>query len=292
MNKDQALFRMTYLPLLIRLECCEPTQLPAYLGSMLHGILGWALSSDTRTYRYLFENRKLDGSRQDIVNPYLIELPRNRTKYQPGDQLIFKLILLGEAVAYARNVVKALGNLQHFELTADRKKFRLISILQGERYLPIWHEGRLNMNSAICEVLTESVQGHCSWCSIHLLTPLRIRRGGELLLKIDFSTIIRNIVKRLESITYRYGGYVDMDSISSILDQSTAIIERSSDLWLTQIDRYSSRRNEKMDMSGLLGSMTFEGELSPFRPCLNAARILHIGRNTTFGYGQIEVLFG
>ncbi|MEK4372395.1 hypothetical protein [Paenibacillus sp. FSL R5-0473] len=32
-------------------------------------------------------------------------------------------------------------------------------------------------------------------------------------------------------------------------------------------------------------------ELSPFIPWLNAARILHIGRNSTFGCGQIDVVY-
>lgn len=69
-------------------------------------------------------------------------------------------------------------------------------------------------------------------------------------------------------------------------------MERSSDIYVTQINRYSSRRDEKMDMSGLLGVMTFEGELADFTPWLNAARKLHIGRNTTFGYGQLDVILG
>ena len=47
-----------------------------------------------------------------------------------------------------------------------------------------------------------------------------------------------------------------------------------------------------MDLSGLMGAMTFQGELSEFTPWLNAASVLHIGRNVTFGCGKIDVVFG
>lgn len=46
-----------------------------------------------------------------------------------------------------------------------------------------------------------------------------------------------------------------------------------------------------MDFSGLLGNVQFEGNITPFVPWLYAAQILHIGRNTTFGMGKIEVEF-
>ena len=46
-----------------------------------------------------------------------------------------------------------------------------------------------------------------------------------------------------------------------------------------------------MDFSGLLGTIEYEGRLTPFVPWLYAAQRLHIGRNTTFGMGKIEVYF-
>ena len=55
------------------------------------------------------------------------------------------------------------------------------------------------------------------------------------------------------------------------------------------MERYSNRTNEKMDFGGLMGSMSFHGDLSLFVPWLYAAQILHIGGNTTFGMGRIEV---
>ena len=63
------------------------------------------------------------------------------------------------------------------------------------------------------------------------------------------------------------------------------------DLRLEQVERYSNRMKGKMDLSGLLGELEFAGDLTPFVPWLLAAQILHIGRNTTFGMGRVEVYF-
>jgi hypothetical protein len=54
--------------------------------------------------------------------------------------------------------------------------------------------------------------------------------------------------------------------------------------------QFSNKINEKMDFSGIMGILTFEGELTPYTPWLNAAQLLHIGRNTTFGCGKIEII--
>lgn len=213
-------FSFTYLPLLVQLKCVEPARLPAYLGSTLHGIVGWALSSQPHAYSYLFENRKFGGAKQDIVNPYMIEPPRYRVMYESGDILSFHIVLLGNAVHYVQDVVTALANAKQFGLGANRKLFVLESILHGERYAPIWQGNEMYLNSASPEKLVESVQYDYSKCSIQLLTPLRIRRGGELVLRPDFITIIRNITNRLDMLVERYGGSIERDSISTVLEQA------------------------------------------------------------------------
>lgn len=292
MHHSNSAFSLSYLPLLIRLECFETVKLPPYLGSTLHGALGWILTAQSEAYRYIFENRRVGGGKQDIVNPYIIEPPRFQSIYLPGDVLRFKLILLGNASHYIQEVVQALTRVPWIELGAERKKFKLVDIIQGEQLEPIWREGRVELESAASEMLTACHTDKFSRCSIHLLTPLRIRRGGELLRQIDFPTIIRSITRRVSEITERYGGYTDPDAVLSACSLSASVRTASSGLYLSQLNRYSNRRNTMMDLSGLLGAMTFEGELSHFIPWLAAARVLHIGRNTTFGCGQLDIVFG
>ncbi|SDD50077.1 Uncharacterized conserved protein [Paenibacillus sp. CF095] len=292
MNRQAPIFSLEYLPLLIRLECKETTRLPAFLGSTLHGVTGWALTRHSESYRYIFENRRWGGAAQDIVNPYIIEPPRPKAFYDKGDALCFKLILIGDAVRYAKDITTSLTQAQTFGIGAERKAFELTDIFHADQYGPIWKQGQFEMNAAIPEnISVHALQEHASWCSIHLLTPVRIRRGGALVQTIDFPTIIRSITKRIQLLTERYGGNINTDVAMKVCELASEMSLTSSGLYLNEMHRYSSRKKESVDWSGMLGSLTFEGELSPFIPWLNAARILHIGRNSTFGCGQIDVVY-
>lgn len=158
--------------------------------------------------------------------------------------------------------------------------------------LSIWQHGKMNEEAIRTVKLIGERQDGIEHCSIHLLTPLRIRRNGKMLCDVDFPTLIRNITARVTALTARYGGTVNAEEVEQICELANQVTRTSAGLFLSKVERYSSKRNSKMDLSGLLGALTFEGDLSVFVPWLNAARILHIGRNVTFGCGRIDVIFG
>ena len=199
---------------------------------------------------------------------------------------------MGDAVQYSESVIKILAETRGFKLGAERKLFELTEIRHGQTLQLIWKNGGVEWKNAVSLLVPDAIQKNSTDGSIHFLTPLRIRRKGSLLLTVDFPTIIRNITRRMSELTERYGGYVDFSEIQTLQYLSEMVKEVSSGVYLNSIDRYSTRRNMKMDLSGLMGAMTFEGELSVFTPWLNAASILHIGRNVTFGCGKIDVAFG
>lgn len=293
MNRNKSLFSLTYLPLLIRLECQEKTRLPLFLGSTLHGIMGWTLKKySPESYSYLFENKRMGGGKQDIVNPYFIEPPRSKTHFEKGELLSFSFVLVGNALHYAEAVIDALHQSENFGLGAQRTPFVLKDILQGAQFGYVYNEARLNKFALLPEnINTVSGHEHATWCSIHLLTPLRIRRNGKLVEDITFPTIIRNITKRIEMLTERYGGYINTELANSSCELALSVNRTVSALHLSQMHRFSNRKNESMDWSGMLGALQFEGDLSPFIPWIKAAQVLHIGRNSTFGCGKIDLIY-
>lgn len=293
MRPQSSFFSLEYLPLLIRLECKEAASLPPFLGSTLHGVLGWALTKERDLYNYLFENKRFGGARQDIVNPYMIEVPRPKSHYQPGELLCFTVVLFGEAIRCAERVIKVLADVRQFRLGAARCLFELLDVLHGERYGPVWQEGFFRKEALVPEnIAYVSAPKQVSWCSVHLITPLRIRRGGELVQKVDFPTLTRSVTKRIGLLTERYGGTMDAAAAAEICAQAGGIRMTSHALYLNQMHRFSNRKQESLDWSGMTGAMTFEGDLTAFTPWLHAARILHIGRNSTFGCGQVDIVFG
>lgn len=285
-------FFIKYLPLKISLAAIENAELPAFLGSTIRGAIGQALYSDTAAFTYLYNNHTLDRSGKDVLNPYIIVPPLNdKTSYQIGEELNIDLILLGNAVQYAPSLIHALQSVQKLQLGALRYYFELKKITHGLNQRIIWQDGHLNKIALQSIILPYQTLSDVKQIIISLRTPLRIRRSGALLEAVDFLTIIRNIINRMEAIAKRYGGWVDKLEAERVLILASEVSIIQNQLEMKNIKRYSNRLGEKMDFSGLLGNVQFEGNLTPFVPWLYAAQILHIGRNTTFGMGKIEVEF-
>lgn len=291
----QILFDIRYLPLKISLISLKRAELPPYLGSTLRGVIGQALyRTDQEAYNFLYANGKKCKGKQDIVNPYMIIPPKTcgiKNIVEQGEELNFEFILLGNAVKYAYSLVMALQNICRYGLGAQRYPFCLSRIINSQDHRILWwkenyYGAGANHTKLRCYGLEDVTCAVVRFC-----TPLRIRRKGQLLTSISFLTLIRNIISRLDAITERYGGWLDKNEAERLMTLTTEIKMTKEDLRLVYLERYSNRLKEKMDLSGLLGEVEFRGKLTPFVPWLHAAQILHIGRNTTFGMGRIEVYF-
>jgi CRISPR/Cas system endoribonuclease Cas6 (RAMP superfamily) len=53
--------------------------------------------------------------------------------------------------------------------------------------------------------------------------------------------------------------------------------------------RYSNRQEMEMLMGGLVGGISYTGALTEFCPLLRLGEVVHVGKQTTFGLGKIEV---
>ncbi len=285
-------FFLKYMPMKVKLTSLGRAKLPAFLGSTLRGVIGQALQEDSVAYNYIYNNRALNGNTQDVANPYVIIPPESEKDIYPeGEKLNFQILLLGEAVQYAQQLVNAIKGIGELGLGALRYPFKLEKITHGLDQRVIWEDGSFYEISVRSEVLPCYYLPEVRRLRIHMLTPLRIRRNGELLDKLDFPTIIRNITRRMEMITGRYGGWSDKTEAGRIRTLSQDVSTVKERLESVSMERYSNRLGKKMDFDGLMGDIWFEGEITPFIPWLFAAQILHIGRNTTFGMGRIQVEF-
>lgn len=293
--KERELFEITYLPLQISLLALENAKLPKYLGSALRGILGQALYKiDREVYKFLYENGKECKDKQDIVKPYIIIPPMVFGKelfVKKGEELKFEILLLGAGVQYASALIAALQKAEEFGMGVQRYRFRLFRIINRLEQRVLWQTKMCSMAEVNPKKLPCLQLENVTGVVVKLQTPLRIRRGGKLLMQISFETLIRNITNRIVMIAERYGGWVNYDEVKNIQMLAAEVQTVREELELEVLERYSNRLHGKMDFSGLIGELEYVGEMTPFVPWLTAAEVLHIGRNTTFGMGNIQVYF-
>lgn len=292
---ERELFEVTYLQLCISLRAQESARLPKHLGSALRGVLGQVLyRTDRKLYEFLYENGKECKDQQDIVKPYVIIPPAvcgTELVVQKGEELKFEILLFGKGVKCVALLIDSLQKMKRLVIGAQRYPFYLLRIIDTLEQRILWQEDR-DFIRAICtkKLLHLKLEG-VTGAVVQLQTPLRIRRGGKLLTHISFETLIRNITKRIVMLVERYGGWVDYEEVKNIQILAAKVQTVKEEVEVEFLERYSNRLHGKMDFSGLIGELEYAGDLTPFVPWLAAAQVLHIGRNTTFGMGKVQVYF-
>ena len=122
-------------------------------------------------------------------------------------------------------------------------------------------------------------------------SPVRIKARGRFLTQLSWKELYIAMVRRVTGTFGRYGqlSVSTQPAASMVPPLCDNREERRASTWIDS--RYVSRsQNETMRMGGLVGSVSVNAELSPFdRSILVASEVLHVGKNTSFGLGEIAV---
>lgn len=121
--------------------------------------------------------------------------------------------------------------------------------------------------------------------SVEFVTPTELKQNGRLAEKPSFSILMSLIRTRLLNLGGSHG-----DTLGGPwLDTANAV--RMTRLKLKHIaaTRFSSRTGQEHPLGGFIGSVTYEGDLTGFVPYLKAAQHTGVGRQTTWGKGELRV---
>jgi hypothetical protein len=138
-----------------------------------------------------------------------------------------------------------------------------------------------------------------SWCAargaverltLRLRTPLRLVVDGQLVDegRLTFAVLLRRICRRLTDLARAYGGVEGID-FRALLERAGAVrVAEDRTTWL-DLESKSARQGRALPIGGLIGSITFAGELTPFLPLLVWAELVGVGKDVTKGNGVIEL---
>ena len=74
-----------------------------------------------------------------------------------------------------------------------------------------------------------------------------------------------------------------------LIDQAMTVETVNNNLRWHDWTRYSLRQDRRMKLGGLVGSVTYAGDLKPFTPFIALGQYVHVGKNCTFGLGKYRV---
>ncbi|WP_159397606.1 CRISPR system precrRNA processing endoribonuclease RAMP protein Cas6 [Sorangium cellulosum] len=277
-------------------------RLPHHSGSLLRGLLGRALRqtgcaiSDEPcraaclrpglcTYSRLFDpplpeplpHRLLRGA-TEAPPPLLPLIPR------PGETHADPLVL-------GVRVLGTLGDGDLQRLLAALMDIPTLRLGSAEDRMEIEYLRRRRERDRILEIaLGEPRQGQLR---VTFETPAWLTHKGRLhtAADLDFSSLFRHVYRRLTTLSSLYGELLPEDEARfPELDQLAASVQTAAaDLRVVRWERHSWEREARHPMTGLLGSLLFDGPIGVFRPLLEAAALTFIGKSTSHGLGRMHI---
>lgn len=297
----------------------EKIYLPRYKGSVLRGGFGnifkktvcmnnkrecnECILQERCVYSYIFETplpqNLLEKSKFKLKrppHPYVLEPPiTSKIEYNHNDELAFNLILIGRGIEYLPYFVFVFEELGKRGLGKGRGKYELVRVdnEEGER---IYESGKLSDNFQV-----KSFQDIINECNIpesknyqqvkiNFLTPVRIILRGELPTKFDFNLFIINLLRRLSWLSIVHGDEELEFNYKYFISCADDVKIKERNIKWYDWERYSSRQGTRMKLGGFLGNITFEGDLKKFIPFIKLGEYIHIGKQTSFGLGQYEIV--
>ncbi len=306
----------------LRAEAIDEISLPAYPGSVFRGIYGAALRRIscmtgqrrcegcplllTCPYPELFdpvpkEVETLGSFQREVAvrsPPYVIETndPVAGT-FAVGDVLEIGMWLYGRATNRISLIVEAWREALGRGIGMLRARAILRAAFVEEAFQPggfqIYGESAETWDGEVLSAAERKLaEGNLS---ISLVTPLCLTVGGKPLRDLDPTPrqIAAAIVRRARLINAHAGtpageAVIATWPVDAWLNDADRV-KATADIAWQNWRRYSSRQKRAMVLGGFTGRLTWENVSAGLGWLLDLGTVLHLGKETVFGFGQIRL---
>ena len=115
-------------------------------------------------------------------------------------------------------------------------------------------------------------------------TPFTVKYQGAFIQDLHMEPVIASIRRRLYMLDCFEG--IEAEIFWDETPESAVTVKQQSRL--EGVNRYSNRRDSAMTLRGIRGKVWFEGADEETMKLLFAGELLHVGKNTSFGFGEFE----
>ncbi|CAN0276394.1 unnamed protein product, partial [Phaeothamnion confervicola] len=283
------------LSLVLELEVKDRFRLPPFAGSMFRGCLGWALKEicSPEDYSFLFETTAGDG---DAARPFVLLPPLAARNLEQGDRLQVALRLIGRGCSHVHQFLHAFKLIGLRGLGESQCKYEVVRVVaeEGERRWVCFDVNTpastyIPLPSALGSFV-QSIPADITGLEVDFVTPTRLVYRGQPARAPEFHVLVRTVLRRVSSLLQReLGPDLDVDYQLEI-ERSQSVEWKPLCLKWEDWERKSNRQGRSITMGGLVGRVRYTGRFEPeILSLLQCARLLHLGKATTFGMGSLEV---
>jgi len=131
--------------------------------------------------------------------------------------------------------------------------------------------------------LLETLPWNTDHCALRLRSPLKLRRAGHQLKRFDFSLFARSVMRRVSALMYYYENIESGQDFKELSRQADAIVCTENDFFFEEGFGFSKQ------LAGILGQGRFKGDFSGLMPFLVLGVYFHVGKNSSFGFGDFMI---
>jgi hypothetical protein len=234
-----------------------------------------------------------------MPHPFVIEPPQTTQEhFVAGDLFDFDLLLFGFAnglIQYLVFAFEEMGRIGLGKLVGPRRAgFKLIRVTAdsalvfdpADRIVRPGHEFDLPFKhvSASGDLELE--------ITLSLETPLRLKFKNQFSEDLPFHVLVRSMLRRISSLHNTFDEGEPRLDYSGLIKRAENVRTVGSSLEWLDWARFSNRQQTRMQLGGLVGSVTFAGKLEEYLDLIKYCEIVHIGKATTFGLGKIRMQTG
>ena len=241
----------------------------------------------------------------DVPRPFVFRAPvENKTRFEPSEEFEFGLVLIGRALdhlpyfvlAYRELAAQGLGlNRANCELRRVREELypsgpgdaqgslifdSVDQVFHSPHGVDVekWMEDRMAAFSKPSKTI-----------GIRFVTPTWIKSANQVIRKPDFFHILKRLRDRINALSTFFGsGPLDVD-FAGLGKRAEQVRTASCNVRWEERFRTSSKTRQTHELSGFVGDSVYEGDLDEFLPWLLLGELVHLGKHTAWGMGQIDL---
>lgn len=225
---------------------------------------------------------------------YVIECEDYRTEFLPGDELHFQILLFGKTIAYFPQILEAFINLGKQGLGEGKALYTVVSVTNSLRQ-DLYRDGSIFREKFEVSTVGNYVEYRLrkkAGLRAVFHTPAEFLIQKSLITDFDPLIIFRSIVRRIYILNFFEGNYIDTMSIGSdrkknYVDPPIASGQKS---WVVSNKRFSTSQKAGYSMKGIKGHIDFVDLTEEQYSLLLAGELIHIGKDTSFGYGKYTMV--
>lgn len=296
-----------FLKLSFKLKFTQSGELPQYKVSTIRGGIGEMLLNENCIYDRNCKECSFAGEcvvQKIFYHPlkivpeyvqeksnmgYLYECKDFRTKVQKGDNLRFSMLLMGDVIIHAPQILRALKQFGEKGFGVNEVKFVVERVENHRREVVCDENGVYNHNFNPDKVLdyveNRMAENSKKKLQICFITPWTQKYKGKFITEFNADAFSDSVYRRVYLANCMEGN--SMKANNPFEENLNITFQKVKHREFT---RFSSTHNQKINLKGIIGKFSLDNVPKEFLPYIYAGELLHIGKNTSMGFGQYKIL--